>query len=289
MKAMRSKMLPSEGCSWWFEKFEFTHIEFNWHYHPEYEICLTLNSEGSKHIGDHVDYYGCADFVLLGPNMPHSWQAKAQNENMPLVVYVAQIPAQWLDELVRNNPELQILADMLTLSMRGIEYSAEAIQAALPIFQKMNRADPIERYILLMQLFNVMVKDENYKVLSSSYFTFGDKTDISVDKLDKVITHIYQRYTDPLSAEDLASLAHMSTNHFHRFFKQRTEQTLNQFINQLRIGKACKLLIHTNALISVISDQCGFNNISNFNRRFRMVKGNTPKEFRKSIKMPSPL
>ncbi|PKG81520.1 hypothetical protein CXF85_18860 [Colwellia sp. 75C3] len=58
---------------------------------------------------------------------------------------------------------------------------------------------------------------------------------------------------------------------------------------QSRIGKACKLLIHTNALISVISDQCGFNNISNFNRRFLMIKGNTPKQFRKSIKAPSPL
>jgi AraC-like DNA-binding protein len=289
MKAMRSKMLPSEGCSWWFERFEFTHIEFNWHYHPEYEICLTLNSEGSKNIGDHVDYYNCADFVLLGPNLPHSWQAQAQNKDLPLVVYVAQIPAQWLDELVANNPELLVLADMLKLSMRGIEYSHETIKSALPVFKAMNNADPIERYILLMQLLNVMVKDENYRILSSSFFTFGDKTDISVDKLDKVISHIYEHYTDPLSAGELASLAHMSTNHFHRFFKKRTEQTLNQFINQLRIGKACKLLIHTNALISVISDQCGFNNISNFNRRFRMVKGNTPKEFRKSIRVPSPL
>ena len=289
MKAMRSKMLPSEGCSWWFEKFELTSIEFNWHYHPEYEICLTLNSEGSKHIGDHIDYYGSADLVLLGPNLPHSWQAKAQNPKMPLVVYVAQIPAQWLDELVGNNPELHILANMLKLSLRGLEFSADTLKISLPIFQAMNKADPIERYILLMQLLNIMVKDESYKVLSSSYFTFGDKTDISVDKLDKVISHIYQKYTDPLSANELAALVHMSTNHFHRFFKQRTEQTLNQFINQLRIGKACKLLIHTNALISVISDQCGFNNISNFNRRFRMVKGNTPKQFRKSIKVPSPL
>ncbi len=87
----------------------------------------------------------------------------------------------------------------------------------------------------------------------------------------------------------LAALAHISTNHFKRFFKQRTEQSLNEFINQLRIGKACKLLINTNTLISIISEQCGFNNISNFNRRFRLVKGSTPKEFRKSIKAPSPL
>lgn len=289
MKAMCGKMIPSEGCSWWFEKFEFSKIEFNWHYHSEYEICLTINSSGSRHIGDHINHYSDADLVLLGPNLPHSWQAKAQNEKDPLIVYVAQIPAQWLDELVYKNPELQLLSTMLKLSMRGLEFSQEVTKKSLPIFEAMNTAEPIERYILLLQLLNIMVKDESYRVLSSSFFTFGDKTDISVDKLDKVISYIYQKYTDPLSADELASLAHMSTNHFHRFFKQRTEQTLNQFINQLRIGKACKLLVNTNALISVISDQCGFNNISNFNRRFRIVKGNTPKEFRNSIKSPSPL
>ncbi|GAA0812296.1 AraC family transcriptional regulator [Colwellia sp. D2M02] len=289
MKAICGKMIPSEGCSWWFEKFSFNKIEFNWHYHSEYEICLTLNSQGSKHIGDHMSHYSDADLVLLGPNLPHSWQVKSYDETKPLIVYVAQIPAQWLNEQVSKNPELQLLSTMLKLSMRGLEFSQEVTKKSLAIFEAMEGAEPIERYILLLKLLNLMVKDESYRVLSSSFFTFGDKTDISVDKLDKVISYIYQRYTEPLCADELARLAHMSTNHFHRFFKQRTEQTLNQFINQLRIGKACKLLVNTNALISVISDQCGFNNISNFNRRFRMIKGNTPKEFRNSIKAPSPL
>lgn len=134
-----------------------------------------------------------------------------------------------------------------------------------------------------------MHNDNNYQVLSSSYFVFNDKTAISVEKLDKVVSFIYQKYTSPLYADELAALIHMSTNHFHRFFKQHTEQTLNQFINQLRIGKVCKLLISTDIFISVISDQCGFNNVSNFNRRFRLIKGLTPKEFRQSIKKPSPL
>jgi AraC-like DNA-binding protein len=289
MKAMCGKMMPSEGCSWWFEKFDFEKIEFNWHYHSEYEICLTLNSEGSKHVGDYISHYNQADLVLLGPNLPHSWHAKPHDTRNPLTVYVAQIPAKWLDELVNDNAELQLLASMLKLSMRGIEFSLATTMQSVTIFKGMIDASPMERYILLLQLFNIMVKDEHYRVLSSSFFTFGDKTDISVDKLDKVISYIYQKYTEPLAADELAALAHMSTNHFHRFFKQRTEQTLNQFINQLRIGKACKLLINTNALISVISDLCGFNNISNFNRRFRTVKGSTPKEFRKSIKTPSPL
>lgn len=289
MKPRCGKMIASESSSWRFDLFQLPLKEFSWHYHTEYEICLTLNSEGSKHIGDHVSYYNQADLVLLGPNLPHSWQAKPINNEESLCIYVAQIPAIWLDNLVRINPELAVLAKMLTLSLRGIEYSQATTKQSITLFKAMVNAEPIERYILLIQLLNMMVKDENYQVLSSSFFTFSNKTDISVDKLDKVINYIYQHYTDVIRADDLAMIAHMSTNHFHRFFKQRTEKTLNQFITQLRIGKACKLLINTNTLISAICDQCGFNNVSNFNRHFLMVKGVTPTEFRESIKSPSPL
>lgn len=289
MKPRCGKMIPSDNCSWRFDIFELPFKEFNWHYHTEYEICLTLNSEGSKNIGDHVSYYNQADLVLLGPNLPHSWQAKPTNNGEKITIYVAQIPAIWLNNLVRLNPELTVLAKMLTLSLRGIEYSPTTTKQCLILFKAMANAEPIERYILLLQLLTLMAKDRYYQVLSSSFFTFNNKTDISVDKLDKVINYIYQHYTDVIRADDLASIAHMSTNHFHRFFKQRTEKTLNQFITQLRIGKACKLLINTNTLISVICDQCGFNNVSNFNRHFLMIKGITPSEFRESIKNPSPL
>lgn len=289
MKAKCGKMIASDNSSWRFEKFQFPVKEFDWHYHPEYEICLTLNSEGSKHVGDHVSYYHNPDLVLLGPNLPHSWQTKINADDSPITIYVAQIPAPWLEHLVRTLPELNILQDMLKLSLRGIEFSQETTLKSIPICTEMANAEPIERFYLLIKLLNLMVKDDSCQVLSSSFYTFGNKTDISVDKLDKVINYIYQHYTDPLYAEKLAELVHMSTNHFHRFFKQRTERTLNQFINQLRIGKACKLLINSNIQISVISDQCGFHNVSNFNRRFLSMKNCTPKQFRNSIKSPSPL
>jgi len=289
MKAKRGKVLPSNIFSWRFAKKEDYVMEFDWHYHPEYEICLTLNSIGSKHVGDHINHYDHPHLVLLGTNLPHSWHAKALDSTKPQTVYTIQIPATWLENQIANNPELNILENMLKLSLRGIEFAPETTKKAITLFEEMNQADPIEHYILLMKLFNLMAKDSNKKILASSFYIFENKTDISINKLDKVIKYIYQNFTQTLNADDLAELAHMSTNHFHRFFKQRTEQTLTQFINQLRIGKACKLLINSKTHISAISDQCGFRNISNFNRRFQIMKSCTPKEFRKSIHQPSPL
>ncbi len=287
MKAICGKMIPCENSSWRFEKFEFESKEFCWHYHSEYEICLTLNSQGSKYIGDHVSHYDRADLVLLGPNLPHSWQAIPNQSNSKINIYVAQIPAQWLHNLIQQGAEFSSLKELFKRSLRGVEFSQSTTLESTDLFEQMIGSSALGRLTLLIKLFEIMVEDRQAKVLSSSAFSFGKKEDLSVDKLNKVINYIYQNYTNPLNAEDLASLVHMSTNHFHRYFKQRTEKTLNQFINQLRIGKACRLLIKSEALISAISGQCGFNNISNFNRMFRLMKGRTPKEYRKCIKAPS--
>jgi len=288
MKAICGKSLPSDSCSWRYALVDLPNIEFNWHYHPEYEICLTLNSSGTKHIGDHFSYYCQPDLVLLGPNLPHTWHSKPTTD-CDISVHVAQIPAGWLEQLVRETTELNTLSKLLLLSKRGVTFSQTTTLESLELFIKMKKASPIQRYLLLIELLNLMQNDRNAQVLSSNSFQFDGITDKSIDRINKVVNYIYQNYTEPLSAQKLASLIYMSTNHFHRFFKQRTEQTLNQFINQLRIGKACKMLINSDKLISTISDQCGFNNISNFNRRFRMMKGATPKQFRKSLKEPAPL
>ena len=285
MKPMCEKVIPSSNSSWRFVKYQRPNIDFSWHYHPEYEICLTLNSKGLRYIGDHIEEYSKPDLAFIGPYMPHTWHSAINEDESSQVVYVAQIPKAWLDELVAEHPEMQGVEEMLQRSSRGILYSSECTKKAIDLFQQMEIVDPFSRYILLMNLLNVMLKDQQSILLSSRFFTYSDKTDSGVDKLDRVIEFIYGNFDRSLYADELAAIAHMSTNHFHRFFKKRTERTLTVFINQLRIGKACKLLINSNHPISVISDQCGFNNISNFNRQFLSIKGSTPSGFRKSIRL----
>ncbi len=144
----------------------------------------------------------------------------------------------------------------------------------------MQKANPLSRLILLFDLLHLMQSDQQSSVLSSESYAIVAKSNSSTDKIDKVIQYIKQNYTEDLHAEDMAALAHMSTNHFHRFFKKRTEQTFKELVSQLRIGQACSLLINSHLPISNISDTCGFNNISNFNRRFLQHKDCTPTQFR---------
>ncbi|MGI2055879.1 AraC family transcriptional regulator [Shewanella baltica] len=314
MKPLCEKVIPDENSSWRYFRYEWDHMDLNWHYHPEYEICLTLNSYGMRYVGDHIARYGDYDLVIIGPDMPHGWQSEANLDISPdeaskndclkggtstavglkepalkgsasksrvkEVVYVAQIPAAWLHQIVNEQRELASLHSLLTHAKRGVLFSEETARKAHSVFIAMETANPFKRYILLLELLSLLQQDSQQELLSSTLFTHGSKLDFTVKKLDKVIEHIYDNYTQALSAQDLAKLAHMSTNHFHRFFKKRTEKTLTEFINQLRIAKACKLLLSNQSPISTISDQCGFNNLSNFNRRFIQFKGVTPSRFR---------
>jgi len=314
MKPLCEKVIPDENSSWRYFRYEWDHMDLNWHYHPEYEICLTLNSYGMRYVGDHIARYGDYDLVIIGPDMPHGWQSEANLNISPdeaskndclkggtstvvglkepalkgsasksrvkEVVYVAQIPAAWLHQIVNEQRELASLHSLLTHAKRGVLFSEETARNAYNVFIAMETANPFKRYILLLELLALLQQDSQQELLSSTLFTHGSKLDFTVKKLDKVIEHIYDNYTQALSAQDLAKLAHMSTNHFHRFFKKRTEKTLTEFINQLRIAKACKLLLSNQSPISTISDQCGFNNLSNFNRRFIQFKGVTPSRFR---------
>jgi len=285
MKAICEKVIPSSDCSWRFVKYEIANIDFNWHYHPDYEICLTLNSKGLRYVGNSIEEYQEVDLVIIGPDMPHTWHSSSNEDGSIQSVYVAQIPKPWINGVVEQHPELSLLKGMLQQSVQGIVYSQKVSLQAIEVFKKIEMSSPFTRYVLLMSLLDMMNNDADAAVLSNNYYSAENKPEI--DKLDKVINHIYQHYTESLCADELAELVHMSTNHFRRFFKKRTERTLTEFINQLRIGQACKLLINSNLPISVIGGRCGFSNVSNFNRRFLLLKSLTPSQFRQQVQAPS--
>lgn len=283
MRAFCEKVITPTDASWRYHKYLMPYLPFSWHYHPEYEICLTLNSKGMRHIGDHIEEYGELDLVFVGPNLPHTWQSETNQDGTEQIVYVAQIPVKWLDKLARDHKELHGLLPMLARSLKGIKYSKACAVEAKKLFENMENASVTQRLFSLLDLLDKMQHDSEQVTLSTPMFAFGKQMEQDNGKLNQVIEFIYQHYTDNLYADQLAELAHMSTNHFHRYFKQRTECTLTEFINRLRIGKACKLLVTSSSPISVISDQCGFNNVSNFNRRFLAFKGCTPRKFRQQL------
>lgn len=287
MRALCERIVPSVGCSWRYCLYKLNSIPFHWHYHPEYEICLTLNAKGKCQIGDYIGDFGNLDLVILGPDLPHTWQSKPNENGLQQLVHVAQIPVRWVDEYILGSTETHYLKKLFKQSSWGIKFSTQTAMKVKAFFEAMDLATPIERMIQLFQILELMAKDKDQTILATSDNEQANTVDISRDKFDRVINYIYDNFTEDLSASTLANIAHMSTNHFHRYFKRRMERTVNDFINELRIAKACNLLINSSTPIAVISDQCGYNNISNFNRRFQAYKECTPSTFRSRFKEKS--
>jgi len=286
MKPMYEKVLPTENSSWRYWLYALDEIPFSWHYHPEYEICLTLNSRGQRYIGEHIADYDHFDFVLLGPKLPHTWCSKTLIEPGQHLTYVAQLPTKWVESLAQQ-PELNALTELLEKSKYGVEFSQATAQQACKLFDEMANATPLQRLIGLLEMLRLMLADTQTKVICNNDYAPNIFPDSSTEKIDKVIAYIHDHYTENLKAEQLADLIHMSTNHFHNFFKQRTEQTFTELINKLRIGKACSMLLNTDLSVAIIGERCGFNNLSNFNRRFLQIKDCTPREFRYDLKVNS--
>lgn len=290
MKPMYEKVLPTENSSWRYYLYASNDIPFCWHHHPEYEICLTLNSRGQRYIGDNINNYTDLDLVLLGPMLPHTWCSEASLAPGHHLIYVAQLPTHWIDTVIQM-PELTELRGLLKKSQRGLEFSVETAEKCRTRFEAMSEGTPMQRLLGLLEIFQFMLEDIYARPIASDGYVPLSFPDSATEKIDKVIAYIHRHYTTDLSAEQMAILAHMSTNHFHRFFKQHTEQTFTEYVNQLRIGKACSLLLTTDLPISTVSYRCGFNNISNFNRRFLQLKNFTPREFKRNYykNMSTPL
>ncbi len=280
-KAIYKKVLPDPHRSWCFACHQLTSIPLQPHYHSAYEISLTLGGRGHRYIGDSVEEYDDGDLILIGPNVVHAWHSIAASDGQLQTVYVAQLPAAWLESLIDSMPELASMRGLLKTSARGIQFSKTTARAVAALFAEMQQADAFDQFANLVQILKRLKADVAARPLASTAATMPEQRDYSAQRLDRVLHYIHEHFTEDLSADKIARYAHMSTNHFHRFIKQRTDKTFNALLTELRINKACSLLLGSSLQIATIGSQCGFNDLSNFNRRFMQLRGCTPSEYRR--------
>ena len=285
MKAILESLLVPEGATWtYFHRRLKESIPFNWHYHREFELTLTLNSQGQRYVGDTIESYGDGDLVLLGSNLPHTWMSQKKiDDTQPHVAHVFWIRAEWLDSLMETIVELRPLKTMLQRSTQGIVYSAATARKVRTVVERMDACTPAVRVICLIEVFAILAEDEKYRLLSMPATAAESIPASDRPRIDRALSHIHQNYQSDISIDELAKLAALSHSGFHRLFKRHTRQTVVEYLAQLRIGKACSLLISTDRPISWVAEQAGYTNISHFNRQFLTIKEMTPREFRRSF------
>lgn len=258
-----------------------------WHFHPEYELTLITEGYGKRFIGDHVEPFAAGDLVFIGSGVPHVWinDSKFHEPDTTLNVgaLVVQFSAALLNTEMLSMHEFTNIRRLLQKSARGIKILLPARDEVANRLEAMHNTQGIRRFSILMETLDYIEHKNNYHLLSATANSYPSTPDTN-EKLQRVTRYLVNNYHRPLSLEEIAKEANMNVSAFCRFFKTHTRKTFSQYLNDLRVGYACKLLQDENLSISQICYECGFNNLSYFNRQFKRVTRQTPREYRSAFR-----
>lgn len=254
-------------------------FDFPIHYHPEFEMNLVLHSRGKRIIGDSIEEYGHSDLVLIGPNTPHAWTGQEEN----VQVITLQFQTDFLSDKAFSRKLVLPIKEMLERSKMGVLFSPETTAYIQERILKLTETRQFDSFLEFLSILYDLAISRNQRTLSS--LAYVGQFDTSKSRRIKLVNqYLYEHLSDQIMINDVAKLVSMTPSAFSHFFKKRTQRSFSDYLADIRIGNAARLLIETEKNIAEICFDSGFNNISNFNRTFKSKKGCTPGEFRSQQK-----
>lgn len=282
MKPFLEKVMPASDASWTLlDRRLEDGIPFEWHHHPEFELTMTVNSRGHRYVGDHIGEYDDGDLVLLGPGLAHSWSsAERIDERRPHRALVVWFTEEWAGSLTTLFPEMAGIAPLLAEANRAVRFSQSAADAVRPGMEALPMLPPDARLLALLSILSSLARDEERRPLASPGRALKRASHQDRPRIEKVLDHLHANYARPVAITELAEIACLSESALHRMFRRHTRLTPVDYLTELRLGRACSLLIETERPIRLIADEVGYRNLSLFNRVFKSRRAMTPREFR---------
>jgi AraC-like DNA-binding protein len=284
MKILPFKIPKTSQESFRLQEDHETHFYDYLHQHPEVQLTLILSSEGKVIVGDFIGTFKPGDIFLIGTNLPHVFRndRKYYEDTNVKEAHSLTVFFEWqaFGEKFLSLPELSNLHDFAKLSERGLLLQEPLKSRVAQLIKQMFKKTGMDRLIVLLKIMNILSGNKTMEPLASSG-VYNEFDELDGKKLADIYRFTMNEYHRKITLEEVASIAHMTTNSFCRYFKKRTRKSYVDFLTEIRIGQARKLLQRDHLSISQISLEVGFNNLSNFNRKFREVCSITPTEFRK--------
>jgi AraC-like DNA-binding protein len=256
-----------------------------WHFHPQYEIQLIVETQGVYFVGDHIGRFEPGNLVLMAPDLPHNWISEIpEGETVERRGIVIQFGAELAEGLAHALPEFRKVASLLAEAGPGLLFTPRTAVAAKPVMESLVDARGLRRVTLLLSLFEMLLADDNRRRIASLSYKPEPKAFMS-HAINHVLAHIAQNLHTDLREPVLAQLVGQSPSAFSRAFRKHTGQSFVRYVNRLRIGRACELLANSERAVLDVCLEVGFNNLSNFNRQFLLQKNMPPTKFRNLHRM----
>ncbi|WP_044173055.1 AraC family transcriptional regulator [Flectobacillus major] len=256
----------------------------HWHYHPELEIVHIHAGTGMLLVGDGVSNYREDDLIFIGSNAPHFFRSDPhyfeQSMDLQSRSTVIHFDANFWGEGFLKMPEAVVLNDLFIRARKGLLIRGEARDEIGVLMASMLDATSIDRVILLLKVLRRMANASDVQELSKTDDS-ATLDEQNTKRIDQIYSFSLNNFTREITLEEVAEVANISVNSFCRYFKTHTRKTYFQFLLELRIGHACKLLAEEKLSISQVAYESGFNNLSHFNRSFKAIMQLKPQQYQK--------
>jgi AraC-like DNA-binding protein len=258
-----------------------------WHYHNTFEISFITEGAGKRIVADSIEDFQPGDLVFIGQNLPHVWIADKETRtptNRTLEMVYLQFTSSVLSPQLLSLPEFQNLKRALELSERGLHIIDQTLNEVSEIMLQLPYLKNFDRMLHFFKMMDIIGKSEsNIQLASEDYLNKRFKT--GNNRIATIHEYLMKNYREEVDLKQLAALVNMAEGSLCRYFKLNMGKTVFEYLNQIRIEFACKLLMDINLSILEVCMDSGFNNLSHFNKQFRKITGVPPTEYRKKYKV----
>jgi len=275
MKTLLQKIYLEEHQSFACRTYKTPQFETNWHKHEEYELIMITEGHGTVMIGDYIGEYNTGDIYFIAGNLPH-WFKKQHHKITGAAVVIHFKPSIFGDEFLLL-PELKNIA-MLFKKNDGIQLQRKLKKEITGIINEINTLKGFQRIFSLLQCLQKISSTPGFTTLTQNFASTNSNINPAIEK---IIDFSFKRYLTPVTLQQVADVAAMSIPTFCRFFKKNIKKSYFDFIQDLRVSHACKLLTNTDKPVMEICYESGYNSWAHFSKQFRHVKEMTPSRYRK--------
>lgn len=285
MKPNLIKIGQDDISSLFIKRIDEHHYNSPFHFHNLCELNYVIESHGKRMVGDNINNFSAGDLVLMSPNLPHIWYNDPSILANPSDTRIAKaivvyFPYDFLTKLTGEDMIALKIEKLLEQAKRGLRFYGETQQQVMSRLDTIMDKNALSRTISFLEIMNILIDSKEFEPLASVGFTHN-LNEKDTERMNKVIKYIMQNFANPISLDEVSEIANMTPPAFSSFFKKRTQKNFSSFLNEIRIGHACKLLQDPEISISEVCYLSGFQNFTNFNKFFKHFTGKVPREYRK--------
>lgn len=284
-KAVVSKTLIPDNKCFLIKEIVEPYFDPIFHSHPEYQLSFVLKGEGNRFVGNSIQAFYSGDMVLVGPNLPHVWKNHnsyfEQKQPTGTTVLVLYFKGDIFGDSIAHKAEFQKINMLLQQSSRGLEIKGETRQTIGRMMRELTKANGLESVIQLLKILD-------HLAASKEIFFINELDEVAFkeaesERIHKVYDFVMKNFNNKIKLEEVAEIANMTNTSFSRYFKSRLNKSFSDFLKDVRINYACKLLKDERIPIESISYDCGYPSVTNFNKQFKHCTGKQPSSYREEF------